>query len=127
MLEVCRITYHWNEDEILTYILDLTYADLLTAQPFGNTVDIGDIQGKYLKELFEFTTKEYNAGRLYSSLNLIQLSGKFIIIVIKKLTLPKTNSYKINNPLNWGWISNNSKKTFFQVYLKLKISDIKVQ
>lgn len=99
-LEVCRITYHFNEDKILSNILDLTYADLVTAQPFGNTVDIGDIQGKYLKELFEFTTKEYNAGRLYSSLNLIQLSGKFIIIPIKNLVLSKTNQYKINNPIN---------------------------
>lgn len=50
---------------------------MVTAQPFGNTVDIGEIEGKYLKEMFESTTKEYYVGRIYSSLSLIQLSGKF--------------------------------------------------
>lgn len=61
------------------YFLDITYSDLITAQPFGNTVDIGDIQGKYLKEMFEHTTKEYNVGRTYSSLSLIQLSGESVL------------------------------------------------
>lgn len=54
----------------------MTYADVVTAQPFENTVDIGDIQGKYLREMFEYTTKEYYVGRVYSSLSLIQLSGQ---------------------------------------------------
>lgn len=49
--------------------------DMVTAQPFGNTVDFGQIKGKYLKELMEAATKEYYYRRLYSSLNMLQVSG----------------------------------------------------
>ncbi|CAG9862150.1 unnamed protein product [Phyllotreta striolata] len=54
---------------------NISYSDLLTAQPFGNTIDFGQIQGKYLKEAFEETAKEHAYGRLYSSINLLQVSG----------------------------------------------------
>lgn len=58
------------------FILDITYDDLLTAQPFGNTVNLGDIQGQYLQEMFEFTVQENYTGQGLPSMFLIQLSGK---------------------------------------------------
>ncbi|XP_021942386.1 apyrase-like isoform X2 [Zootermopsis nevadensis] len=41
---------------------NITYADLLTAQPFENTVDIIELQGKHLLEALEFSV-----SRSYSS------------------------------------------------------------
>jgi hypothetical protein len=60
-------------------VLDITYNDMITAQPFGSTFDVGEIEGKYLKEMFEFTMTPYNYGRAYVDINLLQVSGDFLI------------------------------------------------
>lgn len=56
---------------------DITYGDLVTAIPFGNTFDVGEIEGVYLKELFEKTITPYSYGRAYINANLLQLSGRY--------------------------------------------------
>lgn len=55
----------------------MIYGELATALPFGNTVDCGEIQGKYLKALFEFTT--YTNKKTYISVRALQVSGLRIV------------------------------------------------
>ncbi|KAJ8919180.1 hypothetical protein NQ315_012167 [Exocentrus adspersus] len=65
---------------------NITFADMVTAQPFENTFDVGEIQGKYIKDLLEFNTLPYDYGRAYVSLKLMQYSG---IQVVMNLTRPQ--------------------------------------
>ncbi|XP_018574672.1 apyrase [Anoplophora glabripennis] len=65
---------------------DITYADMVTAQPFENTFDVGELQGIYIKELLEYNTLPYSYGRVYVSLKLMQFSG---IQVVMNLTQPQ--------------------------------------
>lgn len=58
------------------FFLDITYSDLETAQPFGNTINLGDIRGQYLQEMFESTVQENYTGQGLPSMFLVQLSGK---------------------------------------------------
>ena len=48
---------------------------MITAQPFGNTWDVGEIEGQYIKEMFEFMMTPYSYGRAYADVNLLQISG----------------------------------------------------
>lgn len=64
----------------------MTYGDLATAIPFENTIDSGEIQGKYLKELFETTTRTYYYGRVYATVSLLQVSG---LKIVYDLTQPE--------------------------------------
>ncbi|CAH1112590.1 unnamed protein product [Psylliodes chrysocephalus] len=73
---------------------NITFMDMVTAQPFGNTVDFGQIKGKYLKELMEAATKEYYYRRLYSSLNMLQVSGLQIVYDFSKPNGQKVVSMK---------------------------------
>ncbi|KAG5884885.1 hypothetical protein JTB14_025049 [Gonioctena quinquepunctata] len=65
---------------------NITYNDLVTSQPFANTFDIGEIEGKYIKELLEYVAKFYYFGRVYSSLNLLQVSGLQVVYDLSKPT-----------------------------------------
>lgn len=56
-------------------ILDISYNDLATSQPFENTVDVGELQGKHIKALLEFSAVPYNFKRYYADVNLLQVSG----------------------------------------------------
>ncbi|KAF7284751.1 hypothetical protein GWI33_021620 [Rhynchophorus ferrugineus] len=67
---------------------NITYSDVLTAQPFSNTVDFGQLQGKYIKEVLEQTTEQYQTQRVTSDLKLLQVSG---IHVVYNLTRPQGN------------------------------------
>ncbi|XP_064212299.1 uncharacterized protein LOC661310 [Tribolium castaneum] len=58
---------------------DITYSDMMTAQPFENTFDVGEIEGKYIKEMFEFSMTPYSYGRTYADVNLLQISGFHIV------------------------------------------------
>ncbi|XP_060524942.1 apyrase-like isoform X2 [Cylas formicarius] len=57
---------------------EITYDDAWVAQPFSNTIDVGEIEGKYLKEIFEegCPAEEYTDS--YSDLNILQVSGLHI-------------------------------------------------
>lgn len=48
---------------------------MVTSQPFSNTVDFGQIQGKYIKEALEQSAGAYDNARVLSDLNLLQVSG----------------------------------------------------
>ncbi|XP_060524614.1 apyrase-like [Cylas formicarius] len=65
---------------------NITYNDISIAQPFANTVDVGELEGRYLKELMEQCTEAYSNQRSYSDISLIQVSG---IHVVFNLTRPK--------------------------------------
>ncbi|XP_072380141.1 apyrase [Diabrotica undecimpunctata] len=54
---------------------NITYADIKTSQPFGNTIDFGQLFGRDLKETFEHCTLEYHSGRTSASTTLLQVSG----------------------------------------------------
>jgi 5'-nucleotidase len=58
---------------------DITYNDMVTAQPFGNTFDVGEIEGQYIKEMFEVTMTPYSYGRAYADVNLLQISGFHVV------------------------------------------------
>lgn len=70
-------------------LTDITYADLLTAQPFSNTVDVIELQGKHLLETLEFSvSRSYSLHRgngrhkrdleaaEFSGQGFLQMSGK---------------------------------------------------
>nr|XP_023023869.1 apyrase [Leptinotarsa decemlineata] len=74
---------------------EITYNDLVTAQPFGNTIDIGELEGKHLKELLELTTAGYSYGRVFSSLNLLQLSGLQVVYNLTRSLNDRVVSIKV--------------------------------
>ncbi|KAL1492215.1 hypothetical protein ABEB36_012697 [Hypothenemus hampei] len=63
---------------------NITYGDLLTSQPFANTVDYGELQGKYIKELLEQAAGAYNNERIVSDLKLLQVSGIHVVYNISR-------------------------------------------
>ncbi|KAF2903611.1 hypothetical protein ILUMI_02575 [Ignelater luminosus] len=74
---------------------DITFNDLVTTQPFENTFDIGELQGKYIEEFLEFATTSFYNYRERFDINLLQISG---IRVVYNLTNPegsRTQSIKI--------------------------------
>ncbi|GJQ83469.1 hypothetical protein Trydic_g8594 [Trypoxylus dichotomus] len=64
---------------------DITANDLGTSQPFANTIDYGELQGKYIKEFMEKAAMPYSNGRVDADINLMQVSG---IRVAMNLSLP---------------------------------------
>lgn len=62
---------------IIVYSISLviTFNDLVTAQPFENTFDIGELQGKYIEEFLEFATTSFYNYRERFDINLLQISG----------------------------------------------------
>ena len=72
---------------------NITREDLSTISPFGNTADIIEIKGKYLKEAFEhgFSGMENNEGRFP------QVSGMgnyFFVMFEKRILKMNIISYK---------------------------------
>lgn len=56
-------------------ILDITYNDLVNVHPFENTLDIAELQGKYLWQSLEYAADRFSNERVVSKLNLLQVSG----------------------------------------------------
>ncbi|CAH0559286.1 unnamed protein product [Brassicogethes aeneus] len=55
---------------------NITYNDILTANPFGNTVDVSEIQGKYIRQLLErVAAPKLKSRRLNADMRLTQVSG----------------------------------------------------
>lgn len=52
----------------------ITYADLADVMPFANTIDVGEIKGVYLKQLFERAVAPYKYGSI--NVNFLQVSGR---------------------------------------------------
>lgn len=48
---------------------------MVTSQPFSNTVDFGQLQGKYIKEVLEQSAGAFDNARVLSDLKLMQVSG----------------------------------------------------
>ncbi|CAG9765345.1 unnamed protein product [Ceutorhynchus assimilis] len=63
---------------------NITYSDLILAQPFANTVDYGELQGVHLKALLEQAGRAFNNQRLMSELSLLQVSGIHVVYNISK-------------------------------------------
>ncbi|XP_057652348.1 apyrase-like isoform X1 [Diorhabda carinulata] len=75
---------------------NITFSDLMTAQPFGNTIDYGSIQGKYLKEMFEHGANAVSyTGSTTASLNLLQHSGFIVEIDTGKPAGQRVVSLKV--------------------------------
>ncbi|CAH1954430.1 unnamed protein product [Acanthoscelides obtectus] len=58
---------------------NITFNDMMTAAPFGNTIDIGNMKGIYLKELFERNMFPYTYYGYASGVKLLQYSGVQIV------------------------------------------------
>jgi hypothetical protein len=80
-------------------LTDITYAELLTAQPFSNTVDVIELQGKHLLETLEFSvSRVYGLYRgngrhkrdieatEFSGQGFLQMSGKSCSVLSPKKT-----------------------------------------
>ncbi|RZC39648.1 uncharacterized protein BDFB_009824 [Asbolus verrucosus] len=74
---------------------DITYNDMMTAQPFGNTFDVGEIEGKYIKEMFEFSMTPYNYQRAYADINMLQSSGFHVICNLTQPIGSRVQSIKV--------------------------------
>lgn len=55
--------------------LGITYNDIVTVMPFQNTVDIGELQGKYLVQALERSAGPF-VGQAKTRTNLLQVSGE---------------------------------------------------
>ena len=62
----------------------ITYGDLLAVAPFSNTVDIIKISGKTLKNIFEFTVRDYDPSALDPFGGFLQVSGTIRKIINNK-------------------------------------------
>lgn len=67
---------------------------MITSQPFGNTVDVGDLQGVYIKEFLEFATKPYKR-RSFSDIYIPQLSGIQVVFNLTKPYGSRAQSIKV--------------------------------
>ncbi|VEN61869.1 unnamed protein product [Callosobruchus maculatus] len=65
---------------------DITYDDLSTVSPFGDTIDVGEIEGKYLKELFEDSAEPSFYNGKFNGIKLLHVSG---VRVTYDLSQPK--------------------------------------
>ncbi|KAJ8967992.1 hypothetical protein NQ314_002526 [Rhamnusium bicolor] len=74
---------------------NITFSDMVTAQPFENTLDAAELQGKYIKELLEYNTHPYSYGREYSSLKLMQFSGIKVVLNLTRPEGDKVQSVKV--------------------------------
>ncbi|XP_056643120.1 apyrase-like isoform X2 [Diorhabda sublineata] len=74
---------------------DITYNDMVTACPFENTLDFGVIQGKYLKELLEYTVAPYSKDKPNASLKLLQVSGIQVVYDLSRIVGDRVISAKI--------------------------------
>ncbi|CAG9765346.1 unnamed protein product [Ceutorhynchus assimilis] len=63
---------------------NITYSDMIVAQPFANTVDYGELKGVYLKAVLEQAAGGYNYQRLSSELKLLQVSGIHVVYNISR-------------------------------------------
>lgn len=67
---------------------EVTYSNLVTTTPFENTVDTMEVQGKYLKQAFEFAVR-------YSSPSVLQTSGIRVIYDLSKPAYSRIVSLKV--------------------------------
>lgn len=51
---------------------------MINSQPFSNTIDYGELEGRYIKELLEQSAGAYDNERISSELKLLQVSGKYL-------------------------------------------------
>ncbi|KAF5299598.1 hypothetical protein FQR65_LT09403 [Abscondita terminalis] len=74
---------------------NITYKDLLTAMPFENTVDTGEIRGKYIKEFLEKAAEPFNNQRIRSTFNMLQVSGIHVVYNVTEPVGSRVVSVKI--------------------------------
>jgi 5'-nucleotidase len=55
----------------------VTLEDVMTVIPFQNTVDLIEIQGKYLREAFEFCVMGYDPTAHHLAGKFLQVSGTY--------------------------------------------------
>lgn len=79
---MCTLTNH------NLIILDLTFGDLVTVLPFGNTIDTLELRGKHLIETLEYAvSKSYDEDR-FNGAYMLQMSG---LRVVYNVTNPVGN------------------------------------
>ncbi|CAG9800741.1 unnamed protein product [Chironomus riparius] len=66
----------------------LTYSNLVTTTPFENTIDKLEIQGKYLREAFEFSAR-------YDSPSILQTSGVRVVYNMTKAAYSRVHSLQV--------------------------------
>ena len=54
----------------------ITLEDVMTVLPFRNTIDLIEIQGKYLLEAFEFAVDGYDPNGFHTAGKFLQISGE---------------------------------------------------
>ena len=62
-----------------TFLGDVTLGDVQLVLPFSNTMDVLDLQGKYLREALEISVSEYNPDDPHG--RFLQMSGKFLRLI----------------------------------------------
>nr|CAH7737873.1 unnamed protein product [Callosobruchus chinensis] len=72
--------------DAMVFGVNITYDDLSTVSPFGDTIDVGEIEGKYLKDLFEDSAEPTFYKGSFNGIRLLQVSG---IRVTYDLSQPK--------------------------------------
>lgn len=70
--ETCCCFFLWFFNVCIS---DITYGEMVTSQPFSNTVDFGQLQGKHIKEVLEQSAGAFDNARVLSDLKLLQVSG----------------------------------------------------
>lgn len=60
---------------------------MITAQPFGNDLYMGEVTGEDLLQIFEFSATPYFVGRSFININILQISGKYKINFCRTLII----------------------------------------
>lgn len=60
---------------VIFFFVDITINDLVTAQPFENTIDVGELSGRIIKEFLEYSVTP-SVIRRYQFHEFLQVSGK---------------------------------------------------
>ena len=66
----------------------LTYSNLVTTTPFENTIDKMEVQGKYIKQAFEFSAR-------FASPSILQTSGVRVVYNMTKPAYSRIHSLKV--------------------------------
>lgn len=61
----------------VTNFVGISFSDLVTCLPFGNTVDFAEVQGKHIWAALEFSASAYHEQK---GTNFLQVSGNYVCI-----------------------------------------------
>ena len=71
-----NIQHYFSKNCHLHFIGSITFGDILNASPFNNPIDLIQMTGQTIKDVFEHSISKHSAGSLeYANGQFLQVSG----------------------------------------------------